>query len=36
VVGFSKRPPRSGGTKISDDGTGGAQLVEFLASEKFV
>ena len=36
VVGFSKRPPRSGGTKITDDGTGGAQLVEFLASEKFV
>jgi electron transfer flavoprotein beta subunit len=36
VVGVSKRPPRSGGTKIADDGTGGAQLVEFLASEKFV
>jgi electron transfer flavoprotein beta subunit len=36
VVGFSKRPPRSGGTKITDDGSGGAQLVEFLASEKFV
>ena len=36
VVGFSKRPPRSGGTKITDEGAGGAQLVEFLASEKFV
>jgi electron transfer flavoprotein beta subunit len=36
VVGFSKRPPRSSGQKITDDGTGGAQLVEFLASEKFV
>ena len=36
VVGFSKRPPRSGGTKITDEGTGGAQLVEYLASEKFV
>jgi electron transfer flavoprotein beta subunit len=36
VVGFRQRPPRSGGTKIADDGTGGAQLVEFLASEKFV
>jgi electron transfer flavoprotein beta subunit len=36
VVGFSKRPPRSGGAKITDEGTGGAQLVEFLASEKFV
>jgi electron transfer flavoprotein beta subunit len=36
VVSFSKRPPRSGGEKITDDGTGGAQLVAFLASEKFV
>ena len=36
VVSFAKRPPRSSGTKIVDDGTGGTQLVEFLASEKFV
>jgi electron transfer flavoprotein beta subunit len=36
VVSFQKRPPRSSGTKITDEGTGGAQLVEFLASEKFV
>jgi electron transfer flavoprotein beta subunit len=36
VVEHSKRPPRSGGTKIDDSGSGGAQLVEFLAAEKFV
>jgi electron transfer flavoprotein beta subunit len=36
VVSFQKRPPRSAGTKIIDDGTGGEQLVAFLASEKFV
>jgi electron transfer flavoprotein beta subunit len=36
VIEFAKRPPRSGGTKVTDEGTGGEQLVEFLASEKFV
>jgi electron transfer flavoprotein beta subunit len=36
VVEHSKRPPRSGGTKISDEGEGGVKLVEFLAAEKFV
>jgi electron transfer flavoprotein beta subunit len=36
VLGHSKRPARSGGTKVNDDGTGGVQLVEFLATEKFV
>src|ERR1700755_239342 len=36
VVEFQKRPARSGGTKVEDDGTGGAQLVEFLTTEKFV
>jgi electron transfer flavoprotein beta subunit len=36
VIEFQKRPARSAGTKIVDDGTGGTQLVEFLASEKFV
>jgi electron transfer flavoprotein beta subunit len=36
VLESAKRPPRSSGTKITDDGTGGSQLVEFLASEKFV
>jgi electron transfer flavoprotein beta subunit len=36
VIEFKKRPARSAGTKITDEGTGGTQLVEFLASEKFV
>ena len=36
VLEHSRRPERSGGTRVTDDGTGGVQLVEFLASEKFV
>jgi electron transfer flavoprotein beta subunit len=36
VVEHTKRPPRSGGEKITDEGEGGVKLVEFLASEKFV
>jgi electron transfer flavoprotein beta subunit len=36
VVEAAKRPPRQGGTRVVDDGDGGAKLVEFLASEKFV
>ncbi len=36
VVEHSKRPPRSAGTKINDEGTAGTQLVEFLVAEKFV
>jgi len=36
VVEFAKRPPRSAGTKIVDEGDGGARLVAFLAAEKFV
>jgi electron transfer flavoprotein beta subunit len=36
VVEHSKRPLRSGGQKVTDEGDGGVKLVEFLASEKFV
>jgi electron transfer flavoprotein beta subunit len=36
VVEHSRRPPRQGGNKVVDSGDGGAKLVEFLASEKFV
>ncbi|MDG4769565.1 electron transfer flavoprotein subunit beta/FixA family protein [Solwaraspora sp. WMMD792] len=36
VVEHRKRPPRSAGQKVVDDGEAGVQLVEFLASEKFV
>jgi electron transfer flavoprotein beta subunit len=36
VVEHSKRPPRSGGQKVTDNGDGGTELVGFLATEKFV
>jgi electron transfer flavoprotein beta subunit len=36
VLEFSKRPPRSAGQKVTDEGDGGTQLVSFLVSEKFV
>ena len=36
VVEATKRPARSGGTRVNDEGEGGVKLVEFLASEKFV
>ncbi len=36
VVEHSRRPPRQGGTRVTDEGDGGTKLVEFLVSEKFV
>ncbi|WP_328461751.1 electron transfer flavoprotein subunit beta/FixA family protein [Actinoplanes sp. NBC_00393] len=36
VLEFSKRPPRTGGAKVVDEGNGGEQLVAYLATEKFV
>ena len=36
VVEHTKRPPRSGGTRVKDEGEGGVKLVEYLTSEKFV
>ena len=36
VVEADKRPPRSAGTKVTDEGDGGVALVEFLTAEKFV
>jgi len=36
VLEFTPRPERSGGTKVTDEGDGGSQLVAFLATEKFV
>ncbi|MEU4619121.1 electron transfer flavoprotein subunit beta/FixA family protein [Actinoplanes sp. NPDC023801] len=36
VIEFSKRPARTGGAKIVDEGNGGEQLVAYLATEKFV
>jgi electron transfer flavoprotein beta subunit len=36
VVDFSVVPPRAAGVKVTDDGTGGDQLVAFLTSNKLV
>ena len=36
VVEFAPRPPKAAGVKVTDEGDGGAKLVEFLASQKFV
>jgi electron transfer flavoprotein beta subunit len=36
VVEHSRRPARSGGQRVTDEGDGGLKLVEFLVSEKFV
>ncbi len=36
VVEAAKRPPRQGGTRVTDEGDGGVKLVEYLATEKFV
>ncbi|GAA4968159.1 electron transfer flavoprotein subunit beta/FixA family protein [Actinoplanes utahensis] len=36
VLEFSKRPARTGGAKVVDEGNGGEQLVAYLATEKFV
>jgi electron transfer flavoprotein beta subunit len=36
VLEHGKRPPRQGGNTVTDEGEGGAKLVEYLAGEKFV
>jgi electron transfer flavoprotein beta subunit len=36
VVSAARRPPRQSGRQVTDEGDGGAKLVEFLATEKFV
>jgi electron transfer flavoprotein beta subunit len=36
VVDATVAPPRAKGTVVTDEGNGGAELVEFLASKKFV
>ncbi|MES2092304.1 MAG: electron transfer flavoprotein subunit beta/FixA family protein [Actinomycetota bacterium] len=36
VADVTARPARTGGTIITDDGTGGTQLAEFLASAKLI
>jgi electron transfer flavoprotein beta subunit len=36
VLGVEARPPRQAGTVVVDDGNGGVELVDFLASRRFV
>jgi len=36
VLTHTRRPARTGGTRVVDNGEGGTALVEFLASEKIV
>jgi electron transfer flavoprotein beta subunit len=36
VVTFAQRPPRQAGTVVQDEGDGGSQAAEFLASRKFI
>ncbi|PWI05308.1 electron transfer flavoprotein subunit beta, partial [Streptomyces sp. NWU339] len=36
VESAAERPARSAGTIVKDEGEGGKQLAEFLASQKFV
>ena len=36
VASFEARPPRTAGQIVTDDGTGGHQLAEYLAGQKFV
>jgi electron transfer flavoprotein beta subunit len=36
VEEVTKRPPRTAGQVVTDDGEGGVRLVEFLAAQKFV
>jgi electron transfer flavoprotein beta subunit len=36
VEDVTKRPPRTSGQVVTDEGDGGVRLVEFLAAQKFV
>ena len=36
VVSFAKRPPRTQGEIVTDEGDGGTKLAEFLAGQKFL
>ena len=36
VVSFEVRPPKTAGTKVEDDGNGGAALAQFLIDNKFI
>ncbi|GAA3750735.1 electron transfer flavoprotein beta subunit [Spinactinospora alkalitolerans] len=36
TVDFAAAPPRAAGTVVKDEGNGGAQIADFLASKKFI
>jgi electron transfer flavoprotein beta subunit len=36
VAGFEEAPPRSAGTVVKDDGSGGVAIADFLASKKLI
>ena len=36
VVDGAPRPPRTGGQKVTDDGTGGAKVAEYLAAARLI
>ena len=36
VIDSQLRPPRAAGVKVSDDGSGGEKLVNFLAERKLI
>ena len=36
VIDSQLRPPRAAGIKVSDDGTGATQLVDFLVERKLI
>ncbi len=36
VVDFADAPPRAAGVVVADDGNGGAQIAEFLSTQKFI
>lgn len=36
VADFSERPPRTAGTVVKDEGEGGINIADFLASQKFI
>jgi len=36
VISAQPRPPRAGGTVVTDEGEGGARLADYLAAQKLV
>jgi electron transfer flavoprotein beta subunit len=36
VASFAARPPKAAGTVVTDDGSGGARIADFLVEQKFI